>query len=124
VTMLIRRPTKRTLGMLLGHWAIIVVMLPFVWPVVRIDPIGVLKGAVLGSTANPYTKTDLFRGMTIPATDLPWDYAPTWMAVTTPTVVFALGVIGAGMVAIAVARRPLQHIREQQRDLIVFGWFF
>ena len=120
-----RRPTRRTVLQLALYGALVLVLLPLVWPVLRIDPIGVVKGAVIGSTSNPYTKTDLFRGRMIPANDLPRDYATTWMLVTTPMVITALFFVGVGRAVVSLLRQPREHLfGERQRDVIVLCWFF
>ena len=122
---LARRPTKRTLLELVAYGAGVVVLLPFVWPVLRVDPIGIVVGAVAGSTTNPYTKTDLFRGAQIPASDLPWDYIPTWIAITTPWVITALFIAGCVRLALAIARQPREFfLGERQTDTLVLCWFF
>jgi len=121
---LARRPTKRTLLQLVAYGGVVALLLPLVWPVLRIDPIGVLKGAVLAASSNPYYGTNLFRGAAIPASQLPWDYVPTWILITTPMVLSALFVIGTGRVAVACVRSPRQSLLEQQRDVIVLSWFF
>ena len=121
---LARRPTKRTWLQLVAYGGAVALLLPLVWPVLRIDPFGVVKGAVLAAASNPYYLTNLFRGQAIPATRLPWDYVPTWILITTPMVLSALFVIGAGRVAVACVRSPRQSFLEQQRDVIVLSWFF
>ena len=121
---LAKRPTLRTLGLLVGYGVVVVVMLPLVWPVLRIDPIGIVKDAVLGATTNPYLKTNLFRGQALPAASLPWDYVPTWILITTPYVVSALFVVG-----VAAAVRSMRALRagvsqNLLRDLLAMSWFF
>jgi hypothetical protein len=120
-----RRPSRRTLLELAGYGAGVLVLLPVVWPVLRVDPLGILVGAIVGSASNPYTKTDLFRGMQIPASDLPWDYIPTWIVITTPWVITALFLVGCARLAVAAARRPGDFLMgERQTDTIVLCWFF
>ncbi len=122
--LLARRPTRRTLVQLLAYSGIVAVLLPLVWPVLRIDPIGIVKGAILASTSNPYTRTNLFRGEAVPASQLPWDYVPTWILITTPIILSALFVVGTGVVVAACVRSPRRSFFEQQRDVIVLSWFF
>jgi hypothetical protein len=120
-----RRPTRRTLLELLGYGVVVALLLPVVWPVLRIDPLGIIKGAVLGSTSNPYKGTDLFRGQLIPANALPWDYVPTWILITTPWVLSALFLVGVGSAVAAIVKHPREYFfAERQRDLIVLSWFF
>lgn len=120
-----RRPTRRTLLLLLAYGILVALLLPIVWPVLRIDPLGIVKDAVLGSTSNPYTKTDLFRGSLVPANALPRDYVPTWILITTPVIVSALFLAGVCRAAVSIVRRPREHFfQDRQRDLIVLCWFF
>ena len=123
--MIARRPTRRTMLQCLAYGGVAIALLPVVWPVLRIDPVGIVKGAVVGTVANMYSGWNLFRGAVIAADNLPWDYVPTWMAVTTPlvlTVLFLLGT-GATMRSIAMHQRDAAT-GERQRDLIVLVWFF
>ena len=123
--MLARRPTRRTLIELAAYGVGVVLLLPLVWPVLLVDPIGIIVGAVVGSASNPYTKTDLFRGMQIPAADLPWDYVPTWIAITTPWVITALFVVGCARLARAGVRKPRDFLLgDRQNDTLALCWFF
>lgn len=124
VAVIARRPTRRTLLELLAYGVIVALLLPVVWPVLRIDPLGIIKGAVLGSASNPYTRTNLFRGQLIPASELPWDYAPTWILITTPWVLSALFLVGVGRAVASIMKHPRDYLfAERQRDLIVLCWF-
>ncbi|MEP6729462.1 MAG: glycosyltransferase family 39 protein [bacterium] len=125
VAALARRPSSRTVLFLLAYGVVVMLVLPVVWPVMRLDPIGIIKDAVLGSTTNPYNNTDLFRGTQYPATALPWDYVPTWILITTPIVITALFVVGVLASILGVVRKPIDYLlREKQRDVIVLSWFF
>lgn len=121
---LVRRPTLRTLAHLVGYGVVVVVMLPLVWPVLRIDPIGIVKDAVLGATTNPYLKTNLFRGRQIPASELPWDYLPTWILITTPYIVSTLLVVGTAVAVWSMRTLRSGLSQNQMRDLVVLCWFF
>jgi hypothetical protein len=123
-SVLARRPTRRMLVLLVAYGGVVVFLLPLVWPVLRIDPIGIVKGAVFSAASNPYYLTNLFRGEAIPASRLPWDYVPTWILITTPMVLSALFLIGTARVAVACVRSPRRSFLEQQRDVIVLSWFF
>ena len=120
-----RRPTRRTLLLLAGYGVVVVVLLPFVWPVLQIDFVHIVTSAVLGTTSNPYLRSDLFRGQAISASALPWDYVPTWILITTPMIVSALFVVGAARLVGELARRPKVFLcQERQLDVIVLCWFF
>ena len=122
---LTRRPTLRTLGLLIAYGLVVALVLPVVWPVLQIDPIGIVKNAVLGSTSNPYINPNLFRGKMIPASALPWDYMPMWILMTTPMIVSGLFFVGAGRIIADTMRSPRAFLLgERQQDAIVFAWFF
>ena len=125
VSMLARHQSRRTLGLLVGYGVLVTVLLPFVWPVLFIDYFGIVRDAVTSTTTNPYRGTNLFRGQAIDASALPADYVPTWIAITTPLVVLALFLAGAGQALVRFARAPREHIfGDRQRDLLVLCWFF
>jgi hypothetical protein len=120
-----RRPTQRTVWLLFGYGVISLVLLPLVWPVLRIDFVGVIGDAVMGTTSNPYLGTNLFRGRLISAAHLPWDYVPTWIVITTPVIITALFLVGSAAALAGVARHPKEYFfTERQRDLLVLLWFF
>ncbi|MDQ2666298.1 MAG: hypothetical protein M3Z05_09830 [Gemmatimonadota bacterium] len=120
-----RRPNMRTLLYLMGYGLVVALLLPLVWPVLWIDYANIVWDAVLGTTTNPYFKTDLFRGQMISASHLPWDYVPTWIMITTPVAVLVLFLSGTVAAIVSFARRPLEYIRgERQDDLVVLAWFF
>jgi hypothetical protein len=120
-----RRPNLRTLLYLIGYGILVALFLPLVWPVLWIDYANIVRDAVLGTTTNPYFKTDLFRGQAISASHLPWDYVPTWIMITTPVVVLVLFIAGTVASVISFAKRPWEYVRGvRQDDLTVLAWFF
>ena len=122
---IVNRPTRRTLALLVGYGVVVAVLLPVVWPVLRIDAIGIVKDAVLGATTNPYTRTNLFRGQEVLASALPWDYVPTWILVTTPYLVIALFLVGTLRFLVRFAYAPRSVVEGAMlRDAIVGAWFF
>lgn len=66
----------------------------------------------------------LYRGEFLKASELPWHYIPTWIAITTPLLYLGCFLVGT----CAVARRfVLQFRKECSRhcmDLVVLAWFF
>ncbi len=122
---LARRPTQRTVWLLFGYGVITAVLLPLVWPVLQVNFTGVIGDAILGSTSNPYLGANLFRGRSISAAHLPWDYVPTWIVITTPVVITVLFLVGSAAAVVKVARQPREYFfGDKQRDLLVLGWCF
>ena len=121
---LAKRPAWRTVGFLLAYGAGVTLLLPLVWPVLRIEFVSILRDAVLGTTSNPYLGTNLFRGRIISASALPWDYLPTWILITTPLVVSGLFIVGAVSSVMRIVRRPRDAIRDSRLELVVLCWFF
>ena len=69
------------------------------WPALWRDPLGIAEALGLLSE-HPYRDArNLFRGEFLSSTGLPWDYAPTWMLITTPPVALALAAVGTAYVA-------------------------
>ena len=80
------------------------VSLPYLWgnPVLRLVEMFV----VLAN--HPNIVYELFGGLVFASTELPWDYALRWFAMTTPPPTLLLGLLGMGVVCHGlVARRAL-----------------
>jgi hypothetical protein len=69
------------------------------WPVLWRDPVGNFILAFKESSKFPWEGYVLFRGIEIPATQLPWNYLPVWIAITTPLLYLVLFI--AGLIFIA-----------------------
>ena len=68
------------------------------WPSMWRDPLGITDalGALSG---HPMRNPTMFRGELVRWPNLPWDFIPTWMLITTPPVALALAALGIGYVA-------------------------
>ena len=75
------------------------------WPLLWREPLGAIEA--LGTLAQHPTKLDtLFRGETVLWPDIPWDYIPTWILITTPPVAPLLAALGIAYLARLCAVRP------------------
>ena len=68
------------------------------WPMLWRDPLGIAETLGL-LTEHPNTAPTLFRGEIVRWPNIPWDYAPTWILITTPPVALLLAVVGIAHVA-------------------------
>ena len=69
-----------------------------VTPALWRDPLSLIEGfGVLAR--HPLPIATLFRGEAVHLPNLPWDYVPTWMLITTPPVALILAAIGAAYLA-------------------------
>ena len=68
--------------------------LPYLWA----DPLGRFGEVLAAASNHPNVRVELFRGQFIHSRDLPAQYLPVWIAVTTP--VWALLLAGVGTVGI------------------------
>lgn len=92
------------------------VSLPYLWgnPVLRLAEMFV----VLAN--HPNIVYELFGGQVFASTELPWDYALRWFAMTTPPPTLLLGLLGMGVVCHGlIARRALA--RSWRDDPLRFG---
>ena len=62
------------------------------------DPLGIAEALAMLSSF-PLHNATLFRGELVQWPNLPWDYIPTWILITTPPVALALAAIGIGYAA-------------------------
>ena len=52
------------------------------WPTLWRDPVSSFLTAFSTMSRYPWNNEVLYRGRLIPATDIPWHYAPVWIAIT------------------------------------------
>jgi hypothetical protein len=99
------------------------IMLAF-WPWGQHDPIGNALGALASFSHETFPFNTLFDGRFVPASDLPWQYLPTYILLALPELVLVLliiapvlGVLGA----IGLTRRGLGWRRETVLGLFLLG---
>jgi hypothetical protein len=88
------------------------VMLLF-WPWAQTDPIENPLRALAFFSHQTFPFTTLFDGRFVPASDLPWTYLPTYIAVALPELVLVLLLCTPVLAAIVVLRNRF-HIRREQ----------
>ena len=93
------------------------VMLVF-WPWAQRDPIDNPLRALAFFSHETFPFKTLFDGQFVPASDLPWEYLPTYILLALPELVLVLLAIAAAAAMIGLARRGIWAQRE-----IVLGYF-
>ena len=68
------------------------------WPATWRDPLGATEALGL-LYRHPLSIHTLFRGELVWWPNIPWDYAPTWILITTPPAALALAAVGIGYAA-------------------------
>lgn len=65
----------------------------------------------------------LYMGNLIPATEIPWHYAPVWLGITTPVLYVGLGLLGIALVVRTLLRQRwrLWANDDQLQDLLFLG---
>ena len=71
------------------------------WPLLWRDP-SELAEAVRVLSRHPAIIADLFRGELVEWPNIPWDYIPAWILITTPPIALALAALGIAAVAARV----------------------
>jgi hypothetical protein len=84
------------------------------YPAAWVDPVGWFVGALSATADYPRIKPVFYAGVKYAATDLPWHYLPTWVAITIPEVTLALAAVGG----LAIARR-WHGLTDVQRTTVV-----
>src|SRR6202008_220115 len=83
------------------------------WPWAQTDPIENPLRALAFFSHQTFPFTTLFDGRFVPASDLPWTYLPTYIAVALPELVLVLLLCTPVLAAIVVLRNRF-HIRREQ----------
>lgn len=94
------------------------------WPTLWRDPIASFWHALQTMSRYPWDQMVLYRGALVPATGLPWHYAPIWISISTPlTYLAAFGVGVVAMVRHWLSERRRQEPTAGAFQLIVLAWF-
>ena len=78
----------------------------YFWPYAWVSPINHPLATLQAFSRYPWGGEVLFRGQLTPARHAPWDYLPTWLAVSLPDFLLVAAVIGAAGWALRALRRP------------------
>ncbi len=109
------------LGLYLAAAAILVVAM---WPWLWADPVGRFAQAL--RNMSHFVRWDgpvLYNGSFVRSTELPWHYAPVWIAITTPPLYLALFVVGTAATMIRLSRSGWRLWRTdgELQDLVFLG---
>jgi hypothetical protein len=96
------------------------VMLLF-WPWAQTDPIENPLRALAFFSHQTFPFYTLFDGQFVPASDLPWTYLPTYIALALPELVLVLLICAPIAAVVALWRRNFRFTREQALASFVLG---
>ena len=89
---------KRALVNICAFSTICAATLYAAWPALWRDPLGATEALGL-LYRHPFRNLTLFRGEIVRWPNIPWDYIPTWILITTPPVALLLAVVGIAYIA-------------------------
>jgi len=122
---------KRNLGILLAYLALSGGFTVIFWPILWQNPLKEFIIAFSMMSKYPFGRIVLFEGRYFLPENLPWQYLPVWIGITTPIIVLAgivLGLIGGsvGLVSFAGAKEKIKALRNAGTSfstwLVVVGW--
>jgi hypothetical protein len=95
------------------------------WPWLWADPVGRFAEAFANMARFRWAGDTLFMGRDVVAGELPWHYAPVWIAITTPFLHLALFAVGAAAILWRFARRgtSLWRGEAELQDLVFLTLF-
>jgi hypothetical protein len=96
------------------------------WPWLWADPVNHFSQAFTNMAKFRWNGQMLFDGRLISSTQLPWNYLPLWITVTTPILYSALFFLGALLTIATLIKRGfhLWHGEQELQDLIFLSLFF
>lgn len=113
----------KVFGTYLGSFFILMILF---WPFLWTNPAGHFLEAF--SNMSRFTRWDdtvLYFGKFVKAVhELPWHYAPVWIAITTPIVYLLFFLVGIWIIIFRLIRHPLTFYSKYRDDLIYLIWFF
>ena len=89
---------RRALANAAAFVAAFAISLYAAWPLLWREPLGIAEGLATLSQ-HPNHVATLFRGEWVRWPNIPWDFIPTWILITTPPVALILAAIGIACIA-------------------------
>lgn len=113
----------KTAALYLGLLLILVLL---TWPWLWADPLGHFAQAFANMAKFRWQGQMLFDGRLIVSTQLPWNYLPLWIAITTPILYSALFALGTGFTLCTFIKRSyrLWHGDQEMQDVLFLSLFF
>lgn len=117
--------TKNKVLGLLGAYILLTVLLTILlWPWLWSDPWGNFKIAIKNMSHYRWHEYNFYLGSYIPASRVPWHYAPVWIGITAPVLYLVLFIIGClRIVERIIKKRKLYVENNGMQDLVFFGIF-
>ena len=97
------------------------VMLVF-WPWAQRAPIGNSLRALAAFSHQSFPFNTLFDGRFVPASNLPWQYLPTYIVLALPELILVLLIASVALAAIRLARQGLGVPREAALGIFLLGF--
>lgn len=94
------------------------------WPTLWEFSLSSIAQAISENSRFPWTMSVLYWGRDISALELPWHYAPVWIAITTPVLYLMLAIVGWCAIIFRTVRHFDLRDRRLQQFWIVLLWFF
>jgi hypothetical protein len=92
------------------------------WPLLWTDPLGRVGESVRLMAHYPWDGEVLFAGRVLRARQLPWSYAPVWIAVTTPLPLLAFAALGLAAGAWSLRPGTARLPERRARTAVVIAW--
>ena len=108
------------------YLGVLIALVLLTWPWLWADPLGHFGQAFANMAKFRWNGQMLFDGQLIRSTQLPWNYLPLWIVITTPLLYSCLFVLGALLTIITVIKRGyhLWQSDQELQDLIFLSLFF
>jgi hypothetical protein len=122
---------KLVLAILFGYLALTIGLTILFWPILWQNPWREFVNAFTEMSKYPFDRMVLYEGKYFPAENLPWQYLPVWIGITTPVIVLAgmfaciIGWIGSISTVIKSKKKSQvlkSFVSEISVWLVVIGW--
>jgi hypothetical protein len=107
---------------LLPVTAVAFLVMMLFWPWGQQEPIQHSLRALAFFSHDSFPFYTLFDGRFLPASDLPWDYLPTYILLALPELILVMLIAAAPVALLWLLRRDLMHRREAVLGLFLLGF--
>ena len=114
---------QRVAAQTAAYLALLAALTVALWPFLWADPLGHFAEAFANMAKFRWDGTLLYRNSFVKATELPWHYAPVWIAITTPLLHLAGFGVGTALILRRLGRRRwrLYATAAEWQDLLFLG---
>lgn len=118
-------PERKKILILTSLYGLLFVSLTvFFWPILWSNPWREFLNAIKQFSRYPHAMDLLYMGRKVSSANLPWDYIPVWIGITTPLLYTFTFIFGTFILLKSLFKKPFQTDLHKLGATLFLTWFF